>query len=517
VIYIVGSGLSGLAAAVALIKRGFRPTILDAGLTPDSAASSIKARLASSEPEFWAAEDLQRMKEIGPPSRNGIPQKLAFGSDIVYRDIDPSTTPTLNHASIRRSFALGGFSNVWGAVIQPFSSEELHHWPIEESQLAPHYTAIFDLMCSSSKGFVNPSSQARSLYADMASHRRQLEASGIRFDYAQLAVRSADDAERKGCRSCALCLYGCPYDSIFEAGASLSKLVRQGLVSHVPNVVIDRVNTTGAQVRIEGRSVTGDDVRVFDGSSVFIAAGLLETARIVLNSTNLKNGSTRPLRIQTSDIFTLPIVRYSRSRGVSAERLHTLCQLMMNVDDRGISEHPVHLQLYGYNDLYPHILAGKSGRLLAPFKAATRSLAERLFVAFGYLHSRVSSTLDITPPANGTGRLMLTGHENQEGRRVAHAVARKLFQNRRFLRMIPIAPQLQFDLPGGSVRNGACFPMRRDPEGLETDVWGSIRALRNVHLIDASVLPAIPAGPIAFTVMANAHRIASECRIEDVQ
>jgi choline dehydrogenase-like flavoprotein len=34
--------------------------------------------------------------------------------------------------------------------------------------------------------------------------------------------------------------------------------------------------------------------------------------------------------------------------------------------------------------------------------------------------------------------------------------------------------------------------------------------LRGVHIVDASVLPTIPASPTAFTVMANAHRIASE-------
>ena len=53
--------------------------------------------------------------------------------------------------------------------------------------------------------------------------------------------------------------------------------------------------------------MTGDDARVFNGSSVFIATGLLETARIVVNSTRTKNGSVRPLCIQTSDIFTVPV------------------------------------------------------------------------------------------------------------------------------------------------------------------------------------------------------------------
>ncbi len=50
-IYVIGSGLSGIAAAIALVKRGYHPTILDVGLTPNSEVLSLKARLASVEPE----------------------------------------------------------------------------------------------------------------------------------------------------------------------------------------------------------------------------------------------------------------------------------------------------------------------------------------------------------------------------------------------------------------------------------------------------------------------------------
>ena len=480
---------------MALIKRGYRPTILDTGVTPDAAASSLKVRMASTEPEAWASEDLEQIKQIGPPSQNGIPQKLAFGSDFAYRDLDTPTTPELKRASMRRSFAVGGFSNVWGAVIERFPSQEFDNWPIPASRLDDHYAAILDLM-SAGVPFRHPSSQARALHTDMAAHRKELAAAGIRFEYSSLAVRS-------DCRSCGLCLYGCPYDSIFDAGTVLSRLVQQGLVCHVPGVVVDRLSAADSGVAIEGRSVQGNGVRVFSGKPVFIAAGLLETIRIVLNSTRAKLTSEMSVRIQTSDIFTVPMLRYRRSGGISAERLHTLCQMILDVDDRNVSEHPVHLQLYGYNDLYPS-------------RACLRSVAERLFVAFGYLHSQVSSKVDVSR-VNGQDKLTLTGRQNDEGRRVARLMVQKLFQNRRFLRMVPVLPQLQFDLPGGSVRNGACFPMRRNPEATETDVWGRMPDLENVHLVDASVLPAIPAGPIAFTVMANAHRIASECPIDDVQ
>ena len=173
-IYVIGSGLSGIAAAVALIKRGYRPTILDAGLTPDNEASALKARLASVEPEAWTTEDLQRLKQTGPPSRSGIPQKLTFGSDFAYRDLDAATAADLRNASMLRSFARGGFSNVWGAVIQRFSSEEFQGWPITLHELSPHYSAVQDLICSSSGAFVHPSSQTRAFYSDMLRNRLEL-------------------------------------------------------------------------------------------------------------------------------------------------------------------------------------------------------------------------------------------------------------------------------------------------------------------------------------------------------
>jgi ferredoxin len=512
-IYVIGSGLSGIAAAIALVKRGYHPTILDVGLTADPEASALKARLSSIEPEAWTSEDLHRVKQTGPASQSGIPQKLSFGSDFAYRDPDAPTAAQLHNASMLRSFARGGFSNVWGAVIQRFPPDEFRRWPLTLHQISPHYSAVQDLMCSSSGPLVRPSAQARAFYTDLARNRLELERYGIRFDYASLAVRSSDSDLEKSCRRCGLCLYGCPYDSIFAAGVTLARLVDEGTVSHIPNVVVDRVIPGSGRVRVEGRSVQNHSPRAFEGCAVFIAAGLLESARIILNSTTRKAGAEAALRIRTSDIFTLPMLRYHSVPHTTTERMHTLCQIVMNIDDPGISEHPVHLQLYGYNDLYPELLARKTGAFSRPLKPVLRHLSERLFVAFGYLHSEISSTVRFVPAARLGGRMTVEGQENPESRRVVSAVGRKLFRTRKYLRGIPITPQVKFDLPGGGIRSGGCFPMRSAPTGLESDLWGSVPGLPQVHIVDSSVLPTIPAGPLAFTVMANAHRIASECPI----
>jgi ferredoxin len=510
-IYIVGSGLSGIAAAVALVKRGYRPTILDPGLTPDAELMELKERLATLEPEQWRAEDLARLKQIGPAGTTGIPQKLHFGSDFAYRDQDPETSPRVFRASMLRSFALGGFSNVWGAVIQPFHPDEFRTWPIGQQQLVAHYDAIHQLICPS-KSDIRPSPQATALYDDMAINRLELECRGIQFDFAGLAVRSSDRDGEKGCRYCGLCLYGCPYGSIFSAAATLSRMVRLGQISVISGVIVDRIATAKNGVRLEARSLDGDVPRVFVGRLAFIAAGLLESARIVLNSTQPMSA---PLRILQSDIFTTPILRYRRVPGIRHERIHTLCQMIMKIDDQNVCRHPVSLQLYGYNDLYPQLLARRVGRLSRALSSTLHAASERLFVAFGYLHSDVSSSVRITRTAGGKGRLYLEGQDNPERTGIGAAVVRKLFQSRAYIRAIPVPFQLKFGEPGSAHRIGGSFPMRRLPTGLETDAWGRLPGLRSVHIVDSSVIPSIPAAPLAFTVMANAHRIASDCPIPD--
>ena len=505
-IYIIGSGLSGVAAAAALVQRGCRPTILDAGLTPDSVARMLKARMACAEPEDWSKDDVALLKRIGPPAPSGIPRKLHFGSWFPYWDVDPATSANVERASMHRSFALGGFSNVWGAVTQALPDREFTSWPITPPELAPHYAAARALLADGSGP--RASVQARAFYRDLAGSRRELERRGIRFGYPDLAVRTADDPGGKGCRYCGLCLYGCPYDAIYNAGSTLARLVQEGRVGYLPGVIVDRLSPERGRVRIEARSLADGSSGSLEGGRVFVAAGLLETARIILNSLALYDTA---LSVQHSDIFTLPILRFDAEGDVARERLHTLCQLVVEIEDGAICRYPVRLQLYGYNDLYPQLLERRAGRLARPLDRALRAMSARLFIAFGYLHSDVSSRIRVTLSGREPAKLRLQGEPNPEARRIGRAVAQKLLRASRYLRAVAVPFQLRLDLPGGGYHTGGSFPMSRAAASLETDRWGCISSLPGIHLVDASVLPSVPAAALAFTVMANSHRIASEC------
>jgi choline dehydrogenase-like flavoprotein len=512
-IYIVGSGLSAVATAAALVKRGYRPTILDAGLRAETDVSSLKSRLAATEPSAWTVEDRELLKRTGAAALSGVPQKLSFGSDFPYRDIDPATSIGLHNVSMRRSFAFGGFSNVWGAVIEPFSDTEFKQWPITKAELSSHYDAMRRLMCAPSDAFVNPSAQAQELYRDMMLHHKELNEHGIQFDYARLAIRSSDSAAGKGCRSCGYCLYGCPYDSIFESGAALSEFIRQGAVDYVSDVLVDRIHSVNGAIEIEARSVKTSEARLFRGHVVFLAAGLLESTRIVLRSATEEAAGVPGLKVQASQMFTVPMLRYRAVRPAPMKSLHTLCQLIMNISDESIGEYPVHLQLYGYNDLYPLLIQERLRLPANSLKPIVDAIAHRLFIAFGYLHSSLSPPIRVVADTRDKWRLSLQPDESDAARAALDTVRRKLQANRKYFRALPVTQQMKLDLPGGGFRTGGCFPMRRRPAEFETDTLGRLTKLPSVHIVDSSILPAVPAGPLAFTVMANAHRIASECPI----
>jgi choline dehydrogenase-like flavoprotein len=74
--------------------------------------------------------------------------------------------------------------------------------------------------------------------------------------------------------------------------------------------------------------------------------------------------------------------------------------------------------------------------------------------------------------------------------------------------MLPIGCLAQVGQPGKGNHLGGSFPMRHTPGDWHTDTLGRLARWERIHLVDASVLPSVPASTITFSVMANAYRIA---------
>jgi hypothetical protein len=122
---IIGSGTSAIAAAAGLVRKNKEVTIIDAGINLEEKNKALKKKLASTEPDQWCEEDIEVLKRSMKSTIKGIPKKIVYGSDYVYRQIENGVPLSFSNAKMVRSFASGGLSNVWGACILPYSSDEL--------------------------------------------------------------------------------------------------------------------------------------------------------------------------------------------------------------------------------------------------------------------------------------------------------------------------------------------------------------------------------------------------------
>jgi choline dehydrogenase-like flavoprotein len=521
--YVIGSGPSGVACAYGLLRQGCDVTMLDAGLTLEPDRAEKLRRLKDAGPSSWTGHQAAFLRDGMKAGLNGVPVKLAYGSSFPYRAAVGATQVRQTAANLRSSFALGGFSNVWGSAVMPYHAEDIRDWPISVERLAPHYTAVFDFMPLAAKEdqltrrfplyarcfeSLQTSRQAKALLRDLERHRDALNQIGMEFGNARLAVWARK--EGYACAYCALCLYGCPYELIYSSGMTVPELARFPKFRYVPGVNVHRVEETGTGVRIVGvPSVPGGESaeQAFVGERVYLACGVLQTTVLLLRSLQVYE---TPISALDSQYFLLPMLRFRGTSGIRNEALYTLAQVFLEINDPILSPYTIHLQAYTYNDLFELPLRSVLGPLAKVFSAEL--LVSRLMLFQGLLHSAHSTKMQIQLKRSPSGKeiLEVTGKPAAETARTLRAVIKKLFAARRMLGAIPLSPLARIAPPGRGDHTGGTFPMRRDPGPLETDVFGRLQGWKRVHLVDASVFPSVPATTITLTAMANAHRIASE-------
>lgn len=516
-IYIIGSGPASISCAYALVDDGYPVVILDAGIElEDERQQAVDDLLASPN---WDEAALAPLKAGTDATVSGVPVKKLFGSDYPYREVLEHLSVQADQVTTFASFAKGGLSNVWGAAVLPCHAEDIADWPITTGELEPYYKAVFNFMplaaaCddlaeifpfySDTYQPLTPSWQAQRLLQHLNKHRGHLRDKGFIYGSSRLALQTQSREEQKGCIYCGLCLYGCPRNAIYSSVQTLNHLVRRKQADYVKNVVVDRLEEAGEVVRIYAHDRLSGESKTFDAARVFLGAGVLPTAKILLKSLR-QAGAT--LIMRDSQYFLLPLLGFYGASYFSHANSHTLSQVFIEITDQALGSYPVHLQIYMYNELYTQALKHLLGKTYSFLKHPANLMLDRLMVVQGFLHSDISGSAAISLQGD---TLTVQRKVNPVATKTVRAVVNKLYRNASSLSFVPLSPLLKIGNPGQGAHFGGTFPMRHNPGYFETDIYGRPCGLRRVHVVDASVLPSIPSTTITLTVMANAYRIGKE-------
>ena len=520
---VIGSGPAGAACAKGLLARGRQVLMLDAGLELDPGRAAEIRRMASQSPAEWDAAALARIKSGMNAGADGVPLKLAFGSDFPYRDTDTWIPWSSEGAALKPSLAFGGLSNVWGSAMLPHRDTDLSGWPVKNDRLAEHYQAVARFTGLSSQtddladwfalpneplAVLRPSRQAEIFLGSLNRRRTALQARGWRFGRSRVAVRVRANARGPGCNYCGLCMYGCPYGAIYNSADTVRELEQDANFTRRAGVVVTRLEDTPEGATVTARDMATGERLTFPVGRVYLAAGVIPTAQIVLRS---RDAYDRPVQLRDSQYFLFPLLLARGAKSVRTESLATLSQVFLELERPELSRHTVHLQIYSYSDIIGQALRKSFGPLAGSLEWLARRLENRMLVAQGYLHSDESRSISLRLSREGEqDRLHLQAAPEPDPRPAIRRILRELTGQARALGGLPLAPMLQIAEPGRGFHNGGSFPMRAEPGDLETDSLGRLRGWRHIHLVDASVLPSIPATTITFSAMANAHRIAWE-------
>src|SRR5690348_1363465 len=299
-VLIIGSGAAAAGAALALSHReNLDLTVIDIGLQLERDREELIGALASSSPEEWDEQAIGLISKQPVTSRNsGVPEKRVFGSDYPFRNVGQlgglAMANGVNASLI--SPAYGGFSNVWGAQIMPFTAAAFESWPVNAATMRCHYEAIlrripfageeddlaarFPLMRPASP-LPPMSSRSLKVLKFYEKHRSKLNYRGVTIGKARLAL----DAGK--CVRCGMCMTGCPYGLIYSAAQTFDALRRAGRVTFYGGLLALKVTEEDDRAAVITREVATGRMRRFEADRVYVACGAIGTTRLVANSLGL--------------------------------------------------------------------------------------------------------------------------------------------------------------------------------------------------------------------------------------
>jgi len=308
-----------------------------------------------------------------------------------------------------------------------------------------------------------------------------------------------------------MCMTGCPYGLIYSAAQTFNELRRTSRVTFHHGFLALKIVEETNQVAVMAKEIATGQLRRFEADTVYVACGAIGTTRLVANSLGLFDVD---LPMLESRQFILPFLSLRATEDPRDKHDFTLNQFNMIVAPDGGYTDISTLHFYTYNsafiDALPSALRARSAERLQV------QLLRRLTVAFGYLPSWSSPRLRINVGSQSDHldlpEFQISSEAPPPGQgQMLRALLLRITRSAQLLDLYPVIPMFRLSPVGKSYHWGASFPHMTSAKSVfSSDSLGRVGPWKRTHLVDASVFPTVPAMTYGLTVMANAHRIASE-------
>lgn len=515
-VIIVGSGPAGVSAAFPLVKAGLKVLMVDGGKHPGVSPPQenfLSARANDIEQWKWmVGEDFHALKMHDAVSPKLRTPPLAY----VFDEFEHENHIVGENFITIGSLATGGLSNAWGCGVARFSKDEFKAFPFAESEMEASYANVA-LRIGISGGnaddlsdyfgldeWAQPPIEMDKVHTHLLNRYRlskdRLASIGFKMGRPRVALINEDRDGRKACNLSGNCLWGCSRRALYSSVDELPALRKYENFTLRSGFLVEQLSRKEGFLAIEGKSLSDRECGSISATKILLAAGTLATTRIVLQA--LKHKEEVPLLSCPTAAFMLWAPRFF---GISRVASASIGQLAFTLPLIG------GVTAFGATFLTTGIGTSEFLRR-APMKRRYgidlfRSLLSSCIVGNLFLPGNLTHA---KARIQGNGNLNVIGKHSDDVRPLMNDAAMKLRQSYLKLGAILLPKSFTIGSVGGDIHYAGTHPMRNTPAIGETNLFGEVKSLDGVHVVDGACLPTLPAKSHTFMIMANADRIGRE-------
>lgn len=452
-VVIVGSGPAGVHAAYPLIKAGLKVAIIDGGLDSKKRDKKLSDFLYSSFRETSNAYDLIK--------------KSSYVFNKTY-----ALLKIKSNIEIIQSLAKGGLSQQWHGISDFFSDEELNRIGLPASEMQEEYKEVAKII-------------KLKLRTNLDSHSTLILESS----------KNVDSLEAE--------LYKAPLAFSYQTSSDIEEFKKYKNFTYIPNQLVYKVSDKTKYVEIYSFSIDKLIKLRTTAKFLILAAGSINTTRILLRSLNLFNYKTTFLtkaHYITACMHPRILLKNSKKLGSG--------QLVISSKETRKGIGAFFIQLYRFNPLVihkvlkhiplPKILALPLLSIFVPLLM----IADIRFPAFESKKKfcrliKENNDQDVLEISSHESINELKDHENEFGR-----IAFQL----RSLGLFPIKTVKDYT----TSHYAGGVPYQQIPGKISVDINGKLHQANRIYVADSSSWRALPSKAPTLTIMANAARIGKK-------
>ena len=516
-VIIVGSGPTGIAAAMGFVENGIVPLILDVGYQPQSNElffnNFYNFRKLYESFNIMIGENYEGLSNV--MNKKNFPPKLASPlMNFVTKDVEKFSPVIEKDFTVIQSFAMGGLANAWGAGLYRCVDDELKGIPLSASGLAPYYDKLTkeigisgdmdDLTpyFGSAENLLPPlklSEKSEKLFLQYNKKRKKLHAHGIYIGRPRLGVLSENYQNRSKYEYHNVETWLPNLSYIYTPSFTLQRLIKEDKIIYHKSVLVRCWSRADNHITVHAVNINDGTNITFKCRKLVLATGTINSAKIVLNS---KKDFMSKLALIDNPLIQIPLIfpSFIGSKFETKAFGLTNLNIIFNFKKYNMRLQGSIIELTSpsramFYEMFP--FSAKDNLLLM------RIFSPSVLVLFLYFPASIDNSgfLMLSPG----GKLEVFGRSYNINKKIIRKVIR-IFMG---LGVFTSSLLVKYSPTGHAVHYAGTLPMVKNPDqDYQCNEWGEVYKEPGVYVVDGSLFSYLPAKNISFTLMANSMRIA---------